>query len=83
MAGDWLVRLANFENVKHCVVVEFHICVGESYYCSCCAHLVREPSLFLSRAAKSEAARSMGEGGGSGLPLSSYSTWGWLPVTSL
>ena len=36
MAGEWLVRLANFENVKHCVVVEFHIRVGESYYCSSC-----------------------------------------------
>ena len=36
MAGEWLVRLANFENFKHCVVVEFHIRVGESYYCSSC-----------------------------------------------
>ena len=39
MAGEWLVRLANFENFKHCVVVEFHIRVGESYYCSSCALL--------------------------------------------
>ena len=36
MAGEWLVRLANFENFKHCVVVEFHIRVGESYCCSSC-----------------------------------------------
>ena len=40
LAGEWLVRLANFENFKHCVVVEFHIRVGESYYCSGCAGTV-------------------------------------------
>ena len=34
--GWWVAGAAHFKNVKHYVVVEFHIRVGESYYCSSC-----------------------------------------------